>query len=155
MKEKKGISPLIATVLLVGLVVLIAMIVFFWYGNYLEDIFEKQGIDLKSSCVQDVEIALGDINCNFNAGNSIVTFYLENLGSVELRGSNIVYSSGTETGSILKSEVINQAVKTYLEANLGHNFSGNNVSLEVTPIIGIGATNEHCENAVQYVTIAC
>jgi hypothetical protein len=156
MKEKKGVSPLIATVLLVGLVVLIAMIIFFWYGNYLKDILDKQGVGLESSCMQDVEIYLSpDISCSLVEGNSEITFYVENIGDIELRGINVVYSSGSIAGAVLKSQVIYQAVGTYMKSNLGQNFDGLEVDLEFIPIIGSGSTSKHCENNVQYATINC
>tara|TARA_Y100000310_G_scaffold80769_1_gene77442 strand:- start:36 stop:509 length:474 start_codon:yes stop_codon:yes gene_type:complete len=155
MEEKKGVSPLIATVLLIGLVVMIAMIIFFWYGNYLKDVLDKQGVSLETSCTSDVEIYISsDIGCSLSGENSVVTFYVENVGSVELRGLNVVYSSSSSAGAVLKSQIINQAVGTYMQVDLGQNLAGA-VDLEIVPIIGSGSTSKHCENSAQYATVNC
>jgi len=39
--NKKGISPLIATILLIALVIAIALIVWFWYAEFLKQEIEK------------------------------------------------------------------------------------------------------------------
>lgn len=41
--QKKGISPLIATVLLIGFVIALLLIVFLWGKNYIEELAAKRG----------------------------------------------------------------------------------------------------------------
>jgi len=157
MEEKKGVSPLIATVLLIGLVVVIAMIIFFWYGNYLEDVLEKQGIDLESSCAQDVEIYLpsDEIECVLSGENSVVNLYIENVGNTEIKGLNVIYSSDTLFDSVLKSQIVHQAVGTYIQVNLGQDITGQSLDLEIVPIVGSSTSTRHCENVAEYVSLFC
>ena len=67
----------------------------------------------------------------------------------------MVYSSGSSAGAVLKSQVIYQAVGTYMKSNLGQDFTDLEVDLEFIPIIGSGSTSKHCEKNVQYATINC
>ena len=53
--KKKGISPLIATVLLIGFVVIIAASVYFWYDNVLKGEMEKRGAQ------SEIEADVGDV----------------------------------------------------------------------------------------------
>ena len=61
MKDRRGVSPLVATVLLVALVIIIAILIWLWYGKFIEDIQNKQQLDLEMACVQDVEFVLSDL----------------------------------------------------------------------------------------------
>ncbi len=55
--KKKGISPLVATVLLIGLVIAIALLIILWGKNYIEELAEKRGIlaEKQQQC-QNVDI---------------------------------------------------------------------------------------------------
>ena len=103
--NKKGISPLIATVLLVGLVVTIAMVVFFWYGNYLEEFLNKQGVELEASCTQDVQIYLSELSCDTYTGETFLNFKIENQGSATLRGLNVAYILDSSSFCILNNSI--------------------------------------------------
>jgi len=146
MKEKKGVSPLIATVILIGIVVLIAILIWFWYGKYLEDILEKQGLDLESSCVQDVEFSVYD----FEREATQISFKLENTGDVNIRGVRVVYSNENDGGYILDLTPVNQAVISTLAVDPE---ISEELDLEITPNIGTSQRNKFCDNAVKYATI--
>ncbi len=149
MKEKKGVSPLIATVILVGIVVLIAILIWFWYGKYLEDVLEKQKVDLEASCVQDVEFSVYDFSCD---SEKRISFRLENKGDINIRGVQVVYSTELTGGSIWESSAVNQAVISALQVDLPDNVTAP-ISLEITPNIGTSQRNKFCDNVVQYATI--
>lgn len=52
--SKKGISPMVATVLLVGFVVAIIILIFLWGKNYIEELAEKRGLlaEKQQECTQ-------------------------------------------------------------------------------------------------------
>ena len=83
MRKKKGISPLIATILLVGIVIVIAIIVWLWYNDvlteYTQKTAEKSAAEL--ACAQEVEIKVGGVNC---IGGNGVVFDIENTGSTHV-----------------------------------------------------------------------
>ncbi|MBI2452542.1 hypothetical protein HYV50_05735 [Candidatus Pacearchaeota archaeon] len=49
-KQKRGLSPVIATMLLVSLAVVLAVIVFFWARSFLAETITKEGVDIDQSC---------------------------------------------------------------------------------------------------------
>lgn len=50
MKDKKGVSPVIATVLLIAMVVVIGLIVFLWFRGMVEEEGTKFGKNIKLNC---------------------------------------------------------------------------------------------------------
>src|SRR3989338_7201088 len=47
---KKGLSPVIATILLVAIVVVLALLIFLWLRNFVPEIVEKNGEDISIVC---------------------------------------------------------------------------------------------------------
>lgn len=68
--KKRGISPLIATVLLIGFVVALLIIVMLWGRGYIEEVKQKEGTTAlqKLSCSTDIGIDVTNINI---AGNNL------------------------------------------------------------------------------------
>ena len=58
--KKRGISPLMATVLLVAIVIILIAVIIIWSRNYLEERANKEGLlsQKKLECVTDVEISI-------------------------------------------------------------------------------------------------
>lgn len=50
--NKKGVSPVIATVLLVALVLVMALIIFLWARGFLTEQLQKNGLDVANVCSQ-------------------------------------------------------------------------------------------------------
>lgn len=42
--KRKGISPMVATVLLIGFIIAIILLIFLWGKNYIEELAEKRGL---------------------------------------------------------------------------------------------------------------
>jgi flagellin-like protein len=75
--DKRGLSPVIATVLLVSLAVVLAMIIFLWARSVVSERIEKFGEPAENACddvLFDAEIVSGA-----NGG-----IYVENRGSVPI-----------------------------------------------------------------------
>ncbi|MEX2017326.1 MAG: archaellin/type IV pilin N-terminal domain-containing protein, partial [Candidatus Pacearchaeota archaeon] len=90
MKERinrKGVSPVIATVLLVTMVVVIALIIFLWFRNINEEAVTKfEGTNVKVVC-RDVE---------FESSYSAGTVYVLNSGSVPMYSMKMrIYEGGS------------------------------------------------------------
>ena len=76
-KKKKGLSPVIATVLLIGIVVVIAAIVFVWLKGMTEEAVTKfDGQNIKMVC-QDVEF-----DASYSSTDGAV--YVLNTGNVPI-----------------------------------------------------------------------
>jgi flagellin-like protein len=77
--EKKGVSPVIATILLIALVVAMGVLVFMWLDEFIEEPIEKFDRDIKLSC-EDIE---------WTATYSSNTLYISNIGTVPIFGATI------------------------------------------------------------------
>ncbi|MFH1425719.1 MAG: archaellin/type IV pilin N-terminal domain-containing protein [archaeon] len=77
--RKKGLSPVIATVLLVSIAVILAVIIFFWARHFVAEKVEKEG--------QAIELLCDDVS--FSADAYGFKLYVENTGSVPLYGMEI------------------------------------------------------------------
>lgn len=74
LRKKQGISPVIATVLLIAMVIVIGLIVFLWFRGMVEDEGTKFGKNVKLVC--------GDVG--FDARYSNETLYISNTGNVPI-----------------------------------------------------------------------
>lgn len=78
--KKKGVSPVIATVLLVAIVVVIGLIIFFWFRSFTKDAITKFDN-------QNVEILCQDISFQANYQNGILT--ISNNGNIPIYDFNL------------------------------------------------------------------
>lgn len=76
--RKRGLSPVIATVLLVSLAIALALIVFIWLRGFLSEQMEKNGKPVENICDEIEYRLLGE---HYNAG---VYITLTNLGSIPI-----------------------------------------------------------------------
>jgi len=73
MKKKKGLSPVVATVLLIGIVIAIGLIVFFWFKGITQEAITKfDGQNVKLICDK----------VDFNAAYSHGNIQIQNKGHV-------------------------------------------------------------------------
>ena len=75
--KKRGITPLIATVILIGFAIAIIIIVILFTSNYVKDLQEKQGAlaQTKYTCATDIGISIR--NAQLSGGS--ITITIENL----------------------------------------------------------------------------
>ncbi len=79
-KEERGLSPVIATVLLITIVVVIALIVFLWIRGMTEEAITKfEGKNIQLVCEE----------VTFDASYSEDTLYISNPGNVPIFGMNV------------------------------------------------------------------
>ena len=122
-KRVKGLSPIIATVLLVAMVIVIALVVFLWIRGMTEEAITKFG---DTGEPLNIQLVCGDVS--FEASYSEETLYITNPGSVPIFGMNVkVISDGEYTTKNLREESA-QWPKTGL--NQGGTFSDSNLELE-------------------------
>jgi len=83
--KKRGISPLIATILLIGFTVGLAMLVFTWGGGLFRDITESTETQATDQlvCVNDLSLVLS--GCDVEQGGQ-VSYTIENKKSTEIEG---------------------------------------------------------------------
>ncbi len=80
MKKRKGVSPVIATILLVALVIIIALIVFFWMKGLTREAITKSG-------GTNIELVCDDVQFDADYSNDMLT--ISNLGNIPIYNFNI------------------------------------------------------------------
>ncbi|MFH0831542.1 MAG: archaellin/type IV pilin N-terminal domain-containing protein [archaeon] len=84
MREKRGVTPIIATVLLIGLTVALAIIIFAWTRGFITEQIEKFGKSVDQACEElsyDAEIV--------PAGANVYDLYLSNRGNIPIYAVDI------------------------------------------------------------------
>lgn len=80
LKEKKGVSPVVATVLLVVMVIVLALIIFLWFRSLSKESITKFG-------GTNIELVCNDVS--FSADYSFGTLTISNIGNVPIFGFNV------------------------------------------------------------------
>ncbi|MEK6861821.1 MAG: archaellin/type IV pilin N-terminal domain-containing protein [Nanoarchaeota archaeon] len=108
---KKGISPLIASVLLIGFTVALAAIVITWGGGFVERI--TVGTEERTTksllCTSDLKFDVINVRCP----NSIV---IENKGDVDIEGFRLRYfnSAGDNIGTANVGALKKYEIQTFV-----------------------------------------
>jgi flagellin-like protein len=93
MKEKRGLSPVIATMLLVAIVVVLGLIIFLWFKGISEEAITKfDGTNVKLVC-EDVQ---------FDASYNNNQVFILNLGNVPIYKMKVMkISDGSHTTEVI------------------------------------------------------
>ena len=86
--DRKGISPVIATVLLVALAVILAVIIFMWAKQFITEKLSKGGEVIENSCNQVI----------FSAEIRDKNIYVVNNGNIAIYGVSMRKVDAGETG---------------------------------------------------------
>jgi len=134
LNNKRGITPLIATILLVGFVVVIITIVLIWGTDFVKDIQEKQGgiATTGLECTIDIQIAINNIE---QFGNTL-EIEIENLG--ENVDSLIIIPRGDEGQDNIETyiQILSGRIE-YIEIQYNAVKVGTLEEVDVIPRIGI------------------
>jgi flagellin-like protein len=112
-KSKRGISPVIATVLLIVIVIILALIIFLWAKGFIKENIQKKGVSADQVCNElDMEVsynpASGELDV-INKGNTPVY-------RLELRkaaGGSVDKQAVTEGLSAGESKTIEEVGEDY------------------------------------------
>lgn len=129
--SKRGVSPVIATVLLIVLVVVIAGIVFVWSKNVIPKTIEKDGEPIERACDRIVLEA--------SIFNNATGRFLDvnNKGNVEVHGFGVrVVDEGSVTvrSSIEQTVSSGDSKRIYLNSSVYPEAYGN-MTLRIAPIL--------------------
>jgi len=93
MKSKRGVSPLIATVLLIAFAVALGAVVMNWGRTYVEDTaaFAREKSDTEIKCSSDVKLAFLEVRnvkrlCYSYTTTTKLNFTVENTGKLDVVG---------------------------------------------------------------------
>src|SRR3989344_5609573 len=104
LKSKNGISPLIATVLLIGFTVALAAVVITWGGGFVNKV--TTGTDESTSktvsCTTDLNFQIRKVNCG-NSQTNPNTILIDNKGNILIESFNLRFLK--ENGDVAGSSV--------------------------------------------------
>jgi flagellin-like protein len=95
--NKRGVSPIVATVILIVIVVVLAAIIFVWAKGFLTESATKSGRVVESSCEDvdfEVEVVQNAVECS---GKSAID--INNIGNIPIYGVKVLQVDDT-LGSI-------------------------------------------------------
>ena len=146
-QKKRGISPLIATILLIAFVVVIALLVWFWYSDLLEEYRTKEGQQIQSefTCASDVEISANLVDCTTNS----ISFNLKNKGSIELISFYIVGTDDLGNKNSITSEINLAPGATLNTGAIFDEMVGNLEEVDIIPILSSISCTE------KQITLSC
>ena len=161
--KKRGVSPLVATVILVAIVIIIALLLWFWYNNFLEEQREKAGIDLTQECAQNTELQVRSSSCIdvVDEESYTITIELANTGSSKLTG--FLFGVDSTYGSVTKesSRVLDPGTSLQYTISVDYDELLHNEApvlpnqVEIIPIVSKGSEIKHCNDQSAFTTITC
>ena len=153
-KNKRGISPLIATVLLIAFAVALGAVVMNWGRSYIESTqnqVQQQG-QTEIKCSTDVKLQVARVRgvnkvCyNNSASSPYVKFIVDNVGSTPISGLNVQV--------INDADAVNKTIIDNIKLLPGDSYSGTvNYThgfeqVRIVPIVTVGLSNNvTCANA--------
>ncbi len=106
---KKAVSPLVAVVLLIALVLVSASLISSWYVNFLKTQRERVGeqTSTKIECYYGgIRVLTDTIECNFSGSDDYLNFTVENSGNVDLYDLWVeIYIGGKVYSFVLKDSL--------------------------------------------------
>ena len=81
MFEKRGLSPVIATVLLIGLVVVSGLIIFVWFKGFVNEAITKGD--------QNIQLVCDDVQFDASYSEATEDLAIKNIGSVPIYNFNV------------------------------------------------------------------
>lgn len=112
--KKKGISPVIATVLLIAIVMVLAAIIFLWAKAFISESSVKGDRAVSLSCQEVVFESLvvkNDVNCQDINGLNSAALDINNIGNIPVYGLRILEWDET-VGSLVAEEVFPEGTIT-------------------------------------------
>ncbi len=112
--NKRGISPLIATVLLIGFTVALAAMVMTWGSGFIKKTTEstEAGAQTALKCASELAFEISGVSCN--ADKSIASVKVDNRGSLDIKALKFRLVSDAQTVVDDKVELLEAfGAKTY------------------------------------------
>src|SRR3989344_4204089 len=123
--KRKGVSPVIATVLLIAIVIALALIIFLWFRGFIQEAVTKNG--------ENVALVCNDVNLEISYSSG--TIYFENNGNVPIYDFSLkILRQGSYETKSLRS--------------LGVGWSSNGLSAGASDSIEIGDVINDANNLI-------
>lgn len=162
--NKKGVSPIIATVLLIAFAVALGAVVMNWGKGFVESTAKntEEKSNLELACQQELQLSVKKIAgtpkvCYKNQSSPYIKVMLENSGTQNITGLQFVIIDSNDATEINKTTISIGPGSVTSYNTIGHNLTGDIVQIEVIPmILPRGATTSQLcsKNALEISDIA-
>ncbi|MEM5797467.1 MAG: archaellin/type IV pilin N-terminal domain-containing protein [Candidatus Aenigmatarchaeota archaeon] len=118
----KGISPIVAAVLLIAITMTIAGVLAYWSSTFISTTLPTENVTTAQCRVAQFEFR----SCRYNSTSQTITFSLENVRSIELSNLTafIEYSNNTVSSGIPLNQSLPPAtIKSYAVSGISPDFS--------------------------------
>lgn len=128
MGRTKGISPLIAAVLLIAVTMTIAGVLAFWASS-----FVQQGLEQSSNQTVATECNFGNFlvdACSYDSGTGRLTLILNNIATVDLKNvtAYAIYPDGTLNQTTLAGDTLTSgSLRSYVATGVTPGFNTINI----------------------------
>jgi hypothetical protein len=148
--EKKGLSAVVTTLIIILLVLVAVGIIWVVVRNVVEE--GGSTIDLSVKCL-DVSVKATGVTCGYTGTKSCNVTYTRESGGDDIDGIKIVYSDGIES---LSQDVVGNIEPLVTKTETGFNVTalGNVTSVEVAVYFGDeGGTPQFCSTTRTFTNI--
>ncbi|MBI2133757.1 hypothetical protein HYU11_03690 [Candidatus Woesearchaeota archaeon] len=154
MRSKKGVSPLIATVLLIAFAVALGAVVMNWGRSYTENtaasVKEKSDVDVK--CSLDVKLKVIEYSDKPQIcvgewdANSYINVTLQNIGEKKIEALKVTIfgDSGIFSNTSVPNSTIDKAASTKISAKYPFGTTGTIKMVQIIPVVEIGGKQTSC-----------
>lgn len=140
--NKKGVSPIIATVLLIAFAIALGAIVMNWGKGFVEETAKdtQNKANLELSCEQQLELNIKTIGQTpklcYNTTGQYIEVMLENRGTVDVTGMQIMlFDTNEESENLINNSIMIPAGMVTNKMRINHNLTGDIVQIEFVPKI--------------------
>jgi flagellin-like protein len=152
MENKKGVSPIVATVLLVAIVIIIAIVLWFWYNQFIDEQAAKAESQLAQECSKS-EIQIRELTCeDLTAGSPStyrLTMNIANTGGARI--SKLIINTRSlnisQTDEIAKT--IQEGTTADITVDINASFIISIEGIQVVPAVSIGQNLKYCNEQAQ------
>jgi flagellin-like protein len=127
MKEK-GVSPVIATVLLIGLVIALGLVVFFWFRSFTQEAVTKFG-------GENIQLVCNNVQFQGSYSSTDGTIAISNTGNVPIYDFNIEINGA---GGAYTTSTISSLISTWPKIGINQ---GGVFSASIASSLPSGSTN--------------
>jgi len=148
--NKKGISPLLATIMLVAFVIVLAVLVWFWYSGIIIDMTEKSGTAGNQVCASDVSFTINSAQCLVDSN---INFEVENLGSFNIHHFNVIIKGVDAASSELKETALGAMMGTTQQLSVTNETVSKVYSIDIIPLISSQGRITECTEIRHVITV--
>jgi len=154
--NKKGISPLVATVILIAIVIILALLLWFWYNQWILEQESKGGTELAQAC-SNTELQIKSSSCeNISSTEWRLTFELANSGTSKIIEEIFLLTSDSGSFEVDSGRVLEQGVTLDFGVDYNStNLAGTLESVKIIPAVSKGSQKKYCYDQAETAIISC